>query len=63
MEVVAARELRLVVAAARNGSAIACDVDGTKFLLSHPRGAYTGARTVGQTRIFDYEGHVRRLGR
>jgi branched-subunit amino acid aminotransferase/4-amino-4-deoxychorismate lyase len=52
----------LLVAAAKNGRMIPCDVDATKFLLSLPRGAYTGARTVQQTRVFDYEGHMKRLG-
>ncbi|TMW68559.1 hypothetical protein Poli38472_006027 [Pythium oligandrum] len=51
----------LLVAAAKNGQAIHCDVDATKFLLSYPRGAYTGARTVQQTKIFDYDGHIKRL--
>ncbi|OWZ17934.1 Thioredoxin [Phytophthora megakarya] len=54
-------EKKLIVAAAKNGLAIPCDVDATSFLLSHPRGAYTAARTVEQTKIFDYEAHVRRL--
>lgn len=53
---------KLLVAAAKNGRAIACDVDATKFILTHPRGAYTGARTVDQTKIFDYDGHIKRLG-
>jgi thiol oxidase len=53
---------QLLVAAAKNGRAIACDVDATKFILAYPRGAYTGARTVEQTKIFDYEGHIARLG-
>jgi hypothetical protein len=52
----------LVVAAAKNGRAIPCDVDTTAFLLANPRGAYTSARTVEQTRVFDYEGHLKRLG-
>lgn len=53
---------QLLVAAAKNGRALACDVDSTAFILAHPRGAYTGARTVEQTRIFDYDAHVQRLG-
>ncbi|KAF1320216.1 Thioredoxin-like protein, partial [Globisporangium splendens] len=52
---------RLLVAAAKNGRAIACDVDATKFILVYPRGAYTAARTVEQTKIFDYDGHIKRL--
>ncbi|KAF4319517.1 hypothetical protein BBO99_00000777 [Phytophthora kernoviae] len=54
-------EKMLLVAAAKNGSAIPCDCDATAFLLVHPRGAYTAARTVQQTKIFDYEAHIRRL--
>ncbi|CEG48597.1 thioredoxin-like protein [Plasmopara halstedii] len=52
---------KLLVAAAKNGIAIPCTSDATTFLLTHPRGAYTAARTVSQTRIFDYEAHIRRL--
>lgn len=52
----------LRVAAARNGRAVACAEDATAFLLSRPRGAYTGARTVQRARILDFEGHMRRLG-
>ncbi|CAI5708671.1 unnamed protein product [Peronospora farinosa] len=55
-------EKKLVVAAAKNGLAIPCDSDATAFLLAHPRGAYTAARTVQQTKIFDYEAHICRLG-
>ncbi|KAJ0397915.1 hypothetical protein ATCC90586_009714 [Pythium insidiosum] len=51
----------LLVAAAKNGRAIPCEVDATKFLLSYPSGAYTAARTVQQTKVFDYEGHIKRL--
>ncbi|TYZ67665.1 hypothetical protein PybrP1_005809 [[Pythium] brassicae (nom. inval.)] len=54
-------DARLLVTAARNGRALACDVDATAFILAHPRGAYTAARTVAQTRIFDYDAHVQRL--
>ncbi|KAE9024891.1 hypothetical protein PF011_g3302 [Phytophthora fragariae] len=54
-------EKKLLVAAAKNGLAIPCDSDATAFLLAHPRGAYTAARTVQQTKIFDYEAHIRRL--
>ncbi|CAH0493160.1 unnamed protein product [Peronospora farinosa] len=54
-------EKKLVVAAAKNGLAIPCDSDATAFLLAHPRGAYTAARTVQQTKIFDYEAHICRL--
>ncbi|KAG7392622.1 hypothetical protein PHYPSEUDO_015010 [Phytophthora pseudosyringae] len=54
-------EKKLLVAAAKNGVAIPCDSDATTFLLAHPRGAYTAARTVQQTKIFDFEAHVRRL--
>ncbi|KAG6618881.1 thioredoxin-like protein [Phytophthora cinnamomi] len=54
-------EKKLLVAAAKNGLAIPCDSDATAFLLAHPRGAYTAARTVHQTKIFDYEAHIRRL--
>lgn len=57
----ARRSEKLVVAAAKNGLAIACDTDATSFILAHPRGAYTAARTVQQTKIFDYEAHIRRL--
>lgn len=53
---------RVLVAAAKNGRAIVCDVDATKFILAYPRGAYTAARTVEQTKIFDYEAHLQRLG-
>ncbi|CAH0473340.1 unnamed protein product [Peronospora belbahrii] len=62
-EFMAARriEKKLMVAAAKNGLAIPCDSDATAFLLAHPRGAYTAARTVQQTRIFDYDSHIRRL--
>uniref|UniRef100_M4BH77 Uncharacterized protein n=1 Tax=Hyaloperonospora arabidopsidis (strain Emoy2) TaxID=559515 RepID=M4BH77_HYAAE len=52
---------KLLVTAAKNGLAIPCDVDATAFILAYPRGAYTAARTVHQTRIFDYEAHIRRL--
>ncbi|TDH70665.1 uncharacterized protein CCR75_006422 [Bremia lactucae] len=52
---------KLLVAAAKNGLPIPCTLNATAFLLSHPRGAYTAARTVQQTKIFDYEGHIRRL--
>lgn len=52
----------LLVAAAKNSRAIACDVDATKFILAYPRGAYTAARTVEQIKIFDYEAHIKRLG-
>ncbi|KAK1947789.1 hypothetical protein P3T76_000079 [Phytophthora citrophthora] len=55
-------EKKLLVAAAKNGLVIPCDVEATAFLLAHPRGAYTAARTVQQTKIFDYEAHIRRLG-
>lgn len=34
-----------------------------QFLLDHPRGSYTTARTIEQRSIFDLEGHVSRLGR
>ncbi|KAL3666730.1 hypothetical protein V7S43_008353 [Phytophthora oleae] len=54
-------EKKLLVAAAKNGLVIPCDSDATAFLLAHPRGAYTAARTVQQTKIFDYEAHIRRL--
>ncbi|RLN70963.1 hypothetical protein BBJ28_00019829 [Nothophytophthora sp. Chile5] len=54
-------EKTLSVAAAKNGCAIACDSDATSFLLAHPRGAYTAARTVHQTKVFDYEAHIQRL--
>ncbi|ETI38329.1 hypothetical protein L914_15341 [Phytophthora nicotianae] len=54
-------EKKLLVAAAKNGLAIPCDLDATAFLLAHPRGAYTAARTVLQTKIFDYDAHIRRL--
>ncbi|KAH7479635.1 hypothetical protein PRIC1_008825 [Phytophthora ramorum] len=54
-------EKKLLVAAAKNGLVIPCDSDATSFLLTHPRGAYTAARTVQQTKIFDYEAHIRRL--
>ncbi|KAG2768123.1 hypothetical protein JG687_00008347 [Phytophthora cactorum] len=54
-------EKKLLVAAAKNGLVIPCDLDATAFLLAHPRGAYTAARTVLQTKIFDYEAHIRRL--
>lgn len=50
------------VAAAHNGRAIACDADATAFLLARPRGAYTAARTVNRSHVFDYEGHLKRLG-
>lgn len=52
---------KLLVTAAKNGLAIPCTSDATTFLLARPRGAYTAARTVLQTRIFDYETHIRRL--
>lgn len=51
------------VAAAHNGRAIACEADATAFLLTRPRGAYTAARTVNRTCVFDYEGHLKRLGK
>ncbi|KAI9911297.1 hypothetical protein PsorP6_009053 [Peronosclerospora sorghi] len=54
-------EKKLLVAAAKNGLAIPCNVDATEFLLAHPRGAYTAARTVQKTKIFDYDAHIRRL--
>eukprot|EP00644_Phytophthora_capsici_P016339 jgi/Phyca11/508362/fgenesh2_kg.PHYCAscaffold_34_\ len=54
-------EKKLLVAAAKNGLVIPCDLDATTFLLAHPRGAYTAARTVQQTKIFDYEAHIHRL--
>jgi hypothetical protein len=33
------------------------------FLLEYPRGAYTTTRTVHQEALFDFEGHIHRLGR
>ncbi|KAJ3365881.1 hypothetical protein GGF31_008219 [Allomyces arbusculus] len=34
--------------------------DSNIWLLALPRGAYTGARTVQQSHIFDYQGHIKR---
>ncbi|KNE71138.1 hypothetical protein AMAG_15805 [Allomyces macrogynus ATCC 38327] len=34
--------------------------DSNIWLLALPRGAYTGARTVQQSHIFDYQGHIQR---
>lgn len=33
-----------------------------RLLLDYPRGAYTTARTFEQKSIFDFEGHLSRLG-
>ncbi|KAJ3355679.1 hypothetical protein GGF32_001845 [Allomyces javanicus] len=37
--------------------------DSNLWLLALPRGAYTGARTVQQSHIFDYQGHIARTAK
>ncbi|DAZ99437.1 TPA: hypothetical protein N0F65_004070 [Lagenidium giganteum] len=52
---------RALYAAAKNGAAMPCAIDAGKFIVTYPRGAYTAARTVEQTKVFDYHGHIKRL--
>eukprot|EP00002_Diphylleia_rotans_P023910 TRINITY_DN4712_c0_g1_i2.p1 TRINITY_DN4712_c0_g1~~TRINITY_DN4712_c0_g1_i2.p1 ORF type:complete len:320 (-),score=76.02 TRINITY_DN4712_c0_g1_i2:571-1530(-) len=44
-----------------NGIVKLSDLTAKAFLTKCPRGAYTTARTVDQTRIFEFEAHIQRL--
>lgn len=48
---------------ARNGRASLCDTPAEPWLLASPRGAYTTARTVGGSSVFELTHHVDRLAR
>eukprot|EP00297_Palpitomonas_bilix_P012864 CAMPEP_0113873164 /NCGR_PEP_ID=MMETSP0780_2-20120614/3617_1 /TAXON_ID=652834 /ORGANISM="Palpitomonas bilix" /LENGTH=297 /DNA_ID=CAMNT_0000858777 /DNA_START=55 /DNA_END=948 /DNA_ORIENTATION=+ /assembly_acc=CAM_ASM_000599 len=49
------------VALFENGELISTDTSSEEFLKSFPRGAYSSARTVGRSAIFNLERHVSRL--
>ena len=46
---------------AKEGLALPCDFDSKAFLTRFPRGAYSTARTVGQSSVFEWQTHVQRL--
>jgi branched-subunit amino acid aminotransferase/4-amino-4-deoxychorismate lyase len=46
---------------ARQTAAAASDVTSKEFILKLPRGAYTTARTVGRSSVFELETHLERL--
>jgi branched-subunit amino acid aminotransferase/4-amino-4-deoxychorismate lyase len=45
----------------KNGNKVLYDLDSNVFISEFPRGAYTSARTVGTTSIFQFPEHVTRL--